>query len=130
AVIPLSGLRDVPSQKYMANTPIWLIHGRADIVVGYTESEGMVTAIRNLGGTPRLTLIDGWGHGPWEPLLNNNALYTGSYTGGTPDNTITGYYEWMYSHVLPETPPLPRHLEPGDRVVFDFSHDYFLGDRP
>lgn len=51
--------------KPLASTPIWAFHGAVDDVVPVAETETMIAALRAAGGTPRVTIVPGVGHGVW-----------------------------------------------------------------
>jgi predicted peptidase len=51
--------------KPLAATPIWAFHGAIDDVVPVAETETMIAALRDAGGSPRVTIVPDVGHGVW-----------------------------------------------------------------
>jgi len=45
--------------------PLWAFHGDADPMVPMTTTETMITALRNAGGTPKLTIYPDIEHDSW-----------------------------------------------------------------
>ena len=63
AIAPICGGGQPEDAEVLADLPIWAFHGDKDEVVPVTESERMVEAVRAAGGTPKLTVLPGAGHG-------------------------------------------------------------------
>jgi len=75
AIAPICG----GGKRFMAyklkDTPVWAFHGAKDNVVAIKESEDMVNAINEIGGTARLTVYpDAW-HDSWTQTYNKKELY-------------------------------------------------------
>jgi predicted peptidase len=51
--------------KPLASTPVWAFHGAIDDVVPVAETETMIAALREAGGTPKVTIVPEVGHGVW-----------------------------------------------------------------
>jgi predicted peptidase len=49
----------------LAATPVWAFHGAIDDVVPVAETETMIAALREAGGTPKVTIVPDVGHGVW-----------------------------------------------------------------
>lgn len=119
SVAPLSAVEAPATADKLIGTPLWLIHGELDTGVSPEQSRRMFDLIREAGGHPRLTLIEGWGHGPWTPIFEDDLAFTGSYQGGEANDTILGYLPWLFSHRL-EHLPETRALSSARRLAFDF----------
>ena len=65
--IPADAFGGTPAElaKDLAATPVWAFHGAIDDVVPVAETEKMVAALREAGGTPRVTIVPDVGHGVW-----------------------------------------------------------------
>jgi poly(3-hydroxybutyrate) depolymerase len=101
AIAPMSGRTSLFTWKVDAlkEIPTWVYHGVDDTVVPFIDSVNLVTAIRNAGGQPLFSRVDG-NHTIWAPI----------YSGGIYSDDATGYssdlYTWMFSHTL-TSPPAP-----------------------
>jgi predicted peptidase len=58
----------------LRNVPIWAFHGEADDVVAPAESVALVAAVNAAGGSARLTLYPGVGHGSWDRAYRTENL--------------------------------------------------------
>jgi predicted peptidase len=67
--------------KTLKDVPMWFFHGDNDLVVPVELSTGLVKAIRQKGGKPRLTIYENVDHDSW------------TKTYETPE-----LYEWLLSH--------------------------------
>jgi predicted peptidase len=74
AAMPISG-GFFPSTGYepmevkasrLVNIPIWAFHGDSDDIVPVSESIKAVTAVKNAGGKPKLTIYKGVKHNAWD----------------------------------------------------------------
>lgn len=66
AVVPICGggsPKDMAPQ--LVDVPIWAFHGTADRVVPEIQTGEMIDAIREAGGKPKYTQLDGVGHNSW-----------------------------------------------------------------
>jgi len=75
AVAPLAGGGKTEWAAKLKETPIWAFHGANDRAILPAESEQMINAIKQAGGTPRFTLVPDVGHDVWkvaytEPLFD------------------------------------------------------------
>lgn len=60
--------------------PVWAFHGSADSIVSVTQSDEMVSKLKELGADVTYTRIDGEGHGVWEKTYDQELI------------------EWLLSH--------------------------------
>jgi predicted peptidase len=81
AIIPICGGGDPSAACDMKDLPVWAFHGARDPLVPLEESEVMVQAVRNCGGTVHFTIYPEAGHDCW----------TDTYA--KPD-----WYEWLLKH--------------------------------
>jgi len=81
AIIPICGGGDPSTACEMKDLPIWAFHGARDPLVPLEESEVMVQAVRNSGGTVRFTIYPEAGHDCW------------TETYAKPD-----WHEWLLKH--------------------------------
>lgn len=65
ALAPVCGGGDPTDAAGLVDVPIQAFHGAEDRVVPLWHSERMVEAVREAGGTPRLTIYPGVGHDSW-----------------------------------------------------------------
>lgn len=102
AIAPLSGRTSLFTWKLdvLKEIPTWVYHGEDDNVVPFIDSVNLVTAIRNAGGEPLFSRVDGK-HTIWAPI----------YDGGIYDDDATDYsadlYTWLFSHAQ-AAPPVPE----------------------
>ena len=76
AVAPICGGIDPESAEPLVDVPIWAFHGDADKVVPVSQSQAIVDAIKNKGGTKvTLTIYEGVGHNSWTETYANPKLY-------------------------------------------------------
>jgi predicted peptidase len=66
AVVPICGGGDPKTADRLAGLSIWAIHGRDDTVVPAHHSREMVQAVREAGGGPQFTELEGIGHNCWD----------------------------------------------------------------
>lgn len=81
AILPICGGGDPNNAGELRDLPIWAFHGAKDPVVPLEESEVMVQAVRNAGGTVRFTIYPDAAHDSW------------TQTYEKPD-----WYQWLLSH--------------------------------
>lgn len=66
AFMPICGGGDVAGAAQLASRPMWVFHGEADTVVPMDRSKEMVDAIRDEGGSVKLTTYPEVGHNSWD----------------------------------------------------------------
>ena len=76
AVVPICGGGDPRFAVKLKHLPIWAFHGARDDVVRPIETERMIQAIRDAGGSPRHTVYPDAGHDAWTQTYENEELYT------------------------------------------------------
>ncbi|MBO7679689.1 MAG: prolyl oligopeptidase family serine peptidase [Thermoguttaceae bacterium] len=94
AAVPMCGRGDPAAAGKMLDVPIWVYHGDSDNIVPVEESEAMVKAIWEKGGTKvKLTEYPGVKHNCW--------------IRGYSD---PGFNNWLLKHkrVKPDGKPLPK----------------------
>jgi predicted peptidase len=62
--------------KVLKTTPVWVFHGAKDTTVAPAESERLVKALQECGGSVRFTLYPEAGHDSWTETYDNRELYT------------------------------------------------------
>ena len=70
--------------------PLWAFHGKEDDVVPEEESARMIDAVRQAGGKPAYSALDGVGHGVWHLAYGPQ-----------------GAMSWMFAQHNPAPPDLP-----------------------
>jgi predicted peptidase len=55
----------------LVDIPIWAWHGDADNAVPVERTRTMIAAIRQAGGCPKYTELNGIGHNSWTPAYEN-----------------------------------------------------------
>jgi pimeloyl-ACP methyl ester carboxylesterase len=90
AVIPICGESDPADAARLRDLPIWAFHGLDDNVVPVSETTGMIEAIRQAGGQPRLTLLPHTGHDAWDIAYADEGLY-----------------KWLFAQKRGQPDPLP-----------------------
>ena len=86
AVAPICGRVDyvfLENAKKLKDKPIWVFHGAKDQVVPVENSKRMVSALKKVGGDPKLTIYPKAGHDSWSKTYNN-----------------PNFYKWLMSHEL------------------------------
>ena len=97
AGVAVCGAGDPSKARTLKNTPMFVYHGTADLVVPVSGSEEMVAAIRSAGGTKvRYTAMEGRGHGIWGTVFSMGDLYSQLQKCKLSDR---------YGNVTPETVP-------------------------
>ncbi len=74
AAVPLCGPVDIATAATIAQIPVWVFHGGADLTVPVGFSRRMVEAIRLAGGKPKYTEYPGIGHQVWEKAFAEPGL--------------------------------------------------------
>ncbi|MBO4513492.1 MAG: prolyl oligopeptidase family serine peptidase, partial [Victivallales bacterium] len=68
--VPICGGGDAALAPKLAKIPIWAFHGELDNVVPVCRTKDMVGAIRNAGGTPKMTIYPDTYHDSWVKVLS------------------------------------------------------------
>lgn len=71
AMIPVSGGGRVEDAHELARVPIWAFHGAEDHLVSPKQTRQMVEAVRNAGGTVRLTEFPDTKHECWDQVYGD-----------------------------------------------------------
>lgn len=87
AIAPLCGMSDLPDVPSLVGIPTWVFHGAQDRNIPVTESLRMVSALREAGGEPRMTVYPDFPHDIWTITYRDSRLYL-----------------WFLSHSLPSEP--------------------------
>ena len=90
AAVPMSGGGDPSTADAIKNIPIWAFHGSADDVVPVDSTRAMIQALKDAGGSPNYTEVDGGGHYIWPEIYQD------------ANNTL---YPWLFSQHLGEIDP-------------------------
>ena len=73
--VPICGSGDEKSATRLVDLPIWAFHGSEDSVVPVADTEKMVNAIKQAGGTKiRFTTLEHIGHNSWSAAYATPAL--------------------------------------------------------
>ncbi|MGD2095148.1 MAG: prolyl oligopeptidase family serine peptidase [Phycisphaerales bacterium] len=75
AIAPICGGGGRFMAYKLKDMPVWVFHGAKDKVVPLKESEDMVDAIREYGGSAKLTVYPEAGHDSWTETYDNQELY-------------------------------------------------------
>lgn len=75
AAVPLAGWYDTSAAMRLKSIRIWAFHGEDDDVIPISKTEEMVSAIKDAGGTPRLTRYPGLKHSIMEETYTKLELY-------------------------------------------------------
>jgi predicted peptidase len=86
AVAPICGGGDPTRAERLVHVPVWAWHGAADRAVPVERSREMIEAIRQAGGDPKYTELEGVGHDSWTPAYRD------------PE----GLLPWMFAQVRKE----------------------------
>ncbi len=121
AAIPLSAVQRTNDAAACAERPLWLIHGDNDSVVGAGHSYTMRRLMVAEGGTPRFTIVPGWGHSAWARVYDENPDYVGFWEGGDPaDDDTIGLYDWLFRQNLAAS-ERPIELASEQSLLVDFG---------
>lgn len=121
AAIPLSAVQRTGDAAACAQRPLWLIHGDSDNTVGAGHSYTMRRLMLAEGGTPRFTIVPGWGHHGWAKVYAENPDYVGFWEGGDPaDDDTVGLYDWLFRQSLPASEQ-PIDLAQNRSLLIDFG---------
>ena len=86
AAVPICGGGSASLGEKLVTVPIWAFHGELDDAVPYKDSVDIVAAIKEAGGEAELTTFYGKGHGIWDQVYSDPAVY-----------------EWLLSHSKPQS---------------------------
>lgn len=76
AIVPVAGFSCYLAAKSIAHIPCWIFHGNMDNVVPPIESMKMYSAMKEHGGNPKLSLLDGFEHDiDLQTLFNLDGVY-------------------------------------------------------
>lgn len=77
AVVPVCGLALNPPDPVCAlkDVPVWAFHGLKDVIVPAYHTDIMVQALRDCGGNPQTTYVDGAGHELGTTAYEDATLY-------------------------------------------------------
>ncbi|GIO34273.1 MULTISPECIES: prolyl oligopeptidase family serine peptidase [Paenibacillus] len=75
AAAPICGGGSWMDAFQLTRTPIWAFHGAKDDVVPLSESEKMVKAVQDAGGSAKLTVYPEANHDSWTEAYQNPELY-------------------------------------------------------
>jgi len=75
AIAPLAGGGDVKQAKRLKHVPVWAFHGAKDYVVPLEWEKAMVDAVRQQGGSAKLTVYPDGGHGVCGAAYQTEQLY-------------------------------------------------------
>jgi predicted peptidase len=83
AVAPICGGGRPSEASRLTHVSVWAVHGRNDDVVPVACSRDMVAAIRQAGGSPKYSEVEGVGHNCWSFAYGDES----------------GLLDWMFSQV-------------------------------
>src|SRR4051812_18082793 len=77
AAVPMSGGGDTRTASKIKDVPVWAFHGSEDSIVPVTETRKMIDALRDAGGSPKYTEVQGGDHVIWGPIYadESDTLY-------------------------------------------------------
>ncbi len=90
AIAPISGKSQTKYVVPLRNTPVWAFHGAEDTTVPVVESQKMVDALQNIGGTARLTIFPHTDHEAWPQVYSDPQ-----------------FYDWLLKYSLPTRKDAP-----------------------
>jgi len=90
AAVPVCGAWGLDDTAKLTSTPIWAFHGALDKTVPLEPTQTLIAALREAGGTPKLTIYPDVAHGSWGPAYDDAELWT-----------------WMFQQRRPRA-PTPR----------------------
>lgn len=74
--IAMSGGGDVDSAATLNRSRVWFMHGEKDSLVNVDQSLKVAAAMRKAGGDPKVTVLPGRDHGPWDDLATRPDVLT------------------------------------------------------
>lgn len=75
ALVPVSSGSEGEVAAALEATPVWAIHGQRDNVIRPSAARAVVSALREAGGSPWLTVVPTAGHDVWRTAYESQALY-------------------------------------------------------
>lgn len=75
AAVPICGGGDVALARKLADVPVWVFHGGSDHVVKTQRSRDMVSALQDVGASPKYTEYPGVGHNSWSATYADPEMY-------------------------------------------------------
>lgn len=75
AIVPICGGGRTEWASALAPIPCWCFHGGADRTVPVQLSRMMIEALKNAGGSPKYTELDGVGHNSWDAAYGDPLLF-------------------------------------------------------
>lgn len=75
AIAPICGRGNAFMAWRLKDLPIWVFHGQKDTCVPFSNSEDMVSALKELGADVKFTVYPEAGHDSWTETYNNPELY-------------------------------------------------------
>lgn len=76
AMAVVCGMAPSPYASWInKNMPIWVFHGTEDASIPISESQEMVTKLKQMGYDIRFTKYEGVGHNSWIQAYNDDTLY-------------------------------------------------------
>ncbi len=75
AAVPICGGGEPEQAAQMKDVPIWCFHGDKDTTVSISQSEVMVKAVTDAGGSVKFTVYPGVGHNSWTATYANQQVY-------------------------------------------------------
>jgi predicted peptidase len=120
--IPADGVAGDLAKPLIA-TPVWAFHGAIDDVVPVAETEAMIAALRDAGGSPRVTIVPDVGHGVWSRAYEDPEfaawLFAQRRSVRRPKSgrstTPAAVRSGVEPRDRPRTPPPARGTTPGRR---------------
>ncbi|MEX0937890.1 MAG: prolyl oligopeptidase family serine peptidase [Pirellulales bacterium] len=76
AAVPICGGGNPETAEKIGKLPIWTFHGAQDRTVPLSRSQQMVDAIKEAGGSAKLTVYPEAGHDSWTETYDNPEVYT------------------------------------------------------
>ncbi len=77
ALAVVCGMAPLPYAHWIdKEMPIWVFHGDRDQVIDVSESDKMVSKLKQMGYNVRYTRYDNVGHNSWERAYTTDSLYT------------------------------------------------------
>jgi hypothetical protein len=88
AAIPVCGEGDPGQARKIRSVPVWAFHGAKDVNVPVSGSRDMVSALRQVGSSPRYTEYPDGGHGIWEEVVKTPGLLDWLFAQNKSDQNI------------------------------------------
>jgi predicted peptidase len=75
AIVPICGAGQPWNAFRISHLPCWAFHGADDEIVPVAETEAMIAAMRDGGGSPKLTVYPGVGHDAWSRAYRDAEMW-------------------------------------------------------